>query len=278
MTTPQTPQAPQTEPHGEIVAQDVPRVSRQRSYEHRAAEIAAWLELTRTFRAGDWPRRTVCTEWDVADIVGHLIGQAEDVIRPWAFPLRQLRAHRRYPDADWLDAHMMVQADEHRGTPPGQLIALFDRRWSKATRAILRMPKPVRAISMTMDFVPDPEFRRMSLGYVHDVLLARDLWMHRDDVCQALGRSFDAGPYVTELIDQVMLDVVVGGFWSGPPIVLELTGPGGGRYRLGDGHPVGTASTDAVGYMRTLSGRDDNPVVTGDPVAVEAVARTRMPF
>jgi hypothetical protein len=30
--------------------------------------------------------------------------------------------------------------------------------------------------------------------------------------------------------------------------------------------------------MRTLSGRDDHPNVSGDPLAVEAVASCRMPF
>ena len=27
--------------------------------------------------------------------------------------------------------------------------------------------------------------------------------MHRDDVCQAIGRQFDAGPYAEELVAQV---------------------------------------------------------------------------
>ena len=113
-----------------------------------------------------------------------------------------------------------------------------------------------------------------------DILLARDLWMHRDDVCQALGRAFDAGPYADELIAQVIYDLEASGpFWGDrPAVVLELTGPGGGTYRVGRGEPVGRAAVDAVSYMRTLSGRDDSPVVTGDPAAADAVADCRMPF
>jgi hypothetical protein len=44
---------------------------------------------------------------------------------------------------------------------------------------------------------------------------------------------------------------------------------------------VATVRTDAVGYMRTVSGRDNDPVVeliTGDPSGAEAVATCRMPF
>lgn len=260
------------------VARDIARVSRRDSFEHRAAEITAWLELTRSLDADEWHRPTVCSEWDVADIVGHMVGQTDDVLRPWSFVRRELQARRRYPGADRWDAHMMVQADEYRGTAPEPLIALFQQRWAKASRRILKLPKPLRAMRMTIEDIPDPEFRRVNLGYVHDVLLPRDLWMHRDDICQALDRPFDAGPYATELIAQVMLDLELTGYWSGPAVELELTGQGGGRYRLGTGDPVGAAQVDAVAYMRTVSGRDDNPVVTGDPAAVDAVAATRMPF
>jgi hypothetical protein len=146
---------------------------------------------------------------------------------------------------------MMLQADEHRGTPPAELRTLFDESWAKATRKISRNPEFLRRMTMQVDDVP-----RMSLGYVRDILLARDLWMHRDDVCQALGRPFDAGPYADQLIAQVIYDLEASGpFWGDrPAVVLELTGQGGETYRVGRGEPVGHAAVDAVSYMRTLSG------------------------
>jgi uncharacterized protein (TIGR03083 family) len=258
-----------------VLAGEIGRADRQRSRIYRDSEIQAWHELLASIEGADWHRRTVCDEWDVADIAGHLIGQAEDVIKPWSFPRRFRKSKRVYPDKPRFDAHMMVQADEHRGTPPAELRALFDRLWGKATRTISRNPEVIRRITMQADDSP-----RMSLGYVQDILLARDLWMHRDDMCQALGRTFDAGPYAEEIIAQVVYDLEASGpFWGErPAVVLELTGQGGGTYRLGRGEPVGYAAVDAVAYMRTLSGRDDEPVVTGDPVAVEAVADCRMPF
>jgi uncharacterized protein (TIGR03083 family) len=242
---------------------------------HRDAELRAWHDLLASIEGDEWHRRTVCEAWDVADIAGHLIGQAEDVIKPTAFPRRWLKNKRAYPGVPRFDAHMMVQADEHRGTPPAELRAQFDQVWAKATRKISRSPELYRRISLQVDPAP-----RMSLGYVHDILLARDLWMHRDDVCQALGRPFDPGPYAEQVIAQVVYDLEAAGpFWDDrPAVVLELTGPGGATYRLGRGEPVGRAAVDAVGYMRTLSGRDDAPAVTGDPVAAEAVASCRMPF
>ncbi|TCC60379.1 maleylpyruvate isomerase family mycothiol-dependent enzyme [Kribbella pittospori] len=257
-----------------VLAEQIGRADRAQCRLHRDAEIQAWHELLASIEGTEWKRRTVCDEWDVADIAGHLIGQAEDVITPWSFPRRFRKGKRVYPGIPRFDAHMMVQADEHRGTPPAELRALFDTRWGKATRKISRNPELFRRITMQADGFP-----RMSLGYVHDVLLARDLWMHRDDICQALGRSFDAGPYAEEIVGQVMYDVVDGPYWDDrPTVVLELTGQGGGTYRLGRDEPVGRAAVDAVGYMRTLSGRDDAPVVSGDAAAVDAVSSCRMPF
>ncbi|MFF1822422.1 maleylpyruvate isomerase family mycothiol-dependent enzyme [Kribbella sp. NPDC058245] len=259
-----------------VLATDIGRADRTTCAKHRGAELQLWHELLASIHGTDWQRRTVCDEWDVADIAGHLIGQAEDVIRPLSFPRRFLKAKRAYPNTPKFDAHMMVQADEHRGTPPDALRSTFDQVWTKATRKILRNPALIRRISFPVE--EHPGFS-LNLGYVQDILLARDLWMHRDDVCQALGRPFDAGQYGEELIAQVMRDVIDGPFWGDRPAVdVELTGQRGGTYRLGRGEPVGRAAVDAVGYMRTLSGRDDSPVVSGDPAAVVAVAGCRMPF
>ncbi|WP_328518627.1 maleylpyruvate isomerase family mycothiol-dependent enzyme [Kribbella sp. NBC_00359] len=260
-----------------VLAQQIGRADRQRCTVHRDAEIHAWHDLLASLEGAEWHRRTVCDAWDVADVAGHLIGQAEDVLRPWLFPLRDLKAKRKYPQAVLLDAHMMIQADEHRGTPPAEVRASFDKLWAKASRRIARNPALVRRIRVTLEGVPG--FESIDLGYIQDILLARDLWMHRDDVCQGLGREFDAGPYAEEIVAQVMYDVDAGPFWGDrPAVVLELTGQGGGTYRLGRDEPVGRATLDAVGYMRTLSGRDDHPVVTGDPVAVETVSSCRMAF
>jgi uncharacterized protein (TIGR03083 family) len=256
-----------------VLAEQIERADRSRCRLHRDAELQVWHELLASIDGDEWRRRTVCDQWDVADIAGHLIGQAEDVNKLSSFPRRYRKARRVYPDVLRIDAHMMIQADEHRGTAPAALRDTFDREWAKASRRITTEPALIRRMAMTFNGV------RMSLGYVHDILLARDLWMHRDDVCQALGRRFAAGPYAGELVAQVMYDVIDGPWWGDRPAVeVELTGPGGGTYQLGRGEPVGHATVDAVGYMRTLSGRDDHPTVTGDPRAVEAVASCRMPF
>ncbi|MGW7684485.1 maleylpyruvate isomerase family mycothiol-dependent enzyme [Kribbella sp. NPDC054772] len=259
-----------------VLAEQIGRADRSRCRIHRDAELEAWHELLASVEGDEWQRRTVCDAWDVADVAGHLIGQAEDVNRPLSFPRRYRKAKRVYPGVLRIDAHMMVQADEHRGTAPAELRTTFDQVWAKATRKISTELALMRRMSMTIDGF---ESVKLSLGYIHDILLARDLWMHRDDVCQALGRPFDPGPNAEEIVAQVMYDVIDGPWWGERPAVeVELTGAGGGTYQLGRGAPVGHAAVDAVAYMRTVSGRDDAPAVSGDPVAAEAVASCRMPF
>jgi uncharacterized protein (TIGR03083 family) len=264
-----------------VRASEVPRVDQRRAFDHRTAESAAWHDLLVSLDAAQWQRPTVCPEWNVADIAGHLCGQAEDALTPWSFPVRDRRALRRYPDVPLIDGHMLVQADEHRGTPPAELIADFDRLWKKANRTMLRLPALIRGFKVKVDSIPIPAFQRLSLGYIQDVLLPRDLWMHRDDVCQALGRTFDPGHYGAELVAQVLLDLEVGEVWTGPPTTVVLTGPAGGTWQLGKGEPAATAQIDSVSWMRTISGRDDHPVIKlleGDPAGAECVETTRMPF
>ena len=43
-----------------------------------------------------------------------------------SFPRRYRKAKQVYPDVLRIDAHMMVQADEHRGTPPAELRTTFE--------------------------------------------------------------------------------------------------------------------------------------------------------
>jgi MDMPI C-terminal domain len=63
-------------------------------------------------------------------------------------------------------------------------------------------------------------------------------------------------------------------------VLLELTGPAGGRWALSQGAPVATVRADTVAYLRALSGRNDHPSldVDGDQTAAAAVAAARVVF
>ena len=97
-------------------------------------------------------------------------------------------------------------------------------------------------------------FETWTLGYLVDVIYLRDLWMHRVDLHQALGRPFVA---TAEHDGRIVADVVAE--WArrhGEPFVLELTGAAGAAYTGGTRGPDAERLTmDAVAFCRTLAGR-----------------------
>jgi hypothetical protein len=92
---------------------------------------------------------------------------------------------------------------------------------------------------------------RWTFGYLMDVILTRDPWMHRVDIARATGHSLE----LTAEADGVLVDDVVRE-WAGrhgQPYRLRLTGPAGGSWSAGEGGPE--LERDAVEFCRLLSGR-----------------------
>ncbi len=105
---------------------------------------------------------------------------------------------------------------------------------------------------------------RWRLGYLIDVILTRDTWMHRSDIAAATGREMAC----TSAHDGVLVADVVAE-WAGrhgQPCRLTLTGPAGGHWSWGSGGP--SYELDAVEFCRILSGRG-----TGN-----GLLETRVPF
>jgi uncharacterized protein (TIGR03083 family) len=175
-----------------------------------------------------------------------------------------------------IDRHMQVQVEEHRELSPAQLHDRFLRLWPRANRRLRGTPDLIRRLQVPTGL---PEPPKISLAYLHDVIHLRDLWMHRDDVCQATGKPFVIGTHDRAAVEQVLRDL--DGPWSGPAVVLELTGAAGGTWQIGTGEPVATVRADVVEYMRTLAGRRDDAaleLVTGDPSACAAITAARVLF
>jgi uncharacterized protein (TIGR03083 family) len=226
---------------------------------------------------GDWVKPTDCVEWTVKELVTHVVGQCEGAAKPWVFLRRHRVGHRRYPDQSRLDATTRQEVDDLGRLSPAELIEMLAQLGPKAVRANRRVPSLLRRLNLTRLFPEDP-LPDPTLGYVLDVIAARDTWMHRVDLTTATGRPMVHGDHEREIVAQVVRDL--GLAWAGPAVVLELTGPAGGQWALGTGEPVATVRADAVGYLRTLSGRDDEPAldVDGDSSVAKALTSARVPF
>ena len=117
----------------------------------------------------------------------------------------------------------------------------------KAVKGRWKTPPPMRYLPIPFG----PPIGWTSLKYLLDVGFTRDVWAHRIDVCQAIGR--DMHP-TADHDGRLVADIVAE--WTpihGEPFELVLEGPAGGKFSVGvDGERV---DIDAIEFIRTLSGR-----------------------
>jgi uncharacterized protein (TIGR03083 family) len=227
-----------------------------------AAEYQRFTELLRGLRQQDWAKPTECPGWDVRAMAAHALGMVEMAasIRENG---RQVRLARQR-GGEFIDALTGLQVDEREQMTPAQIAERFAARAPKAARGRRRTPAFIRRRAM-----PEPQHiggqqEEWTLGYLIDVILTRDPWMHRADIVRATG----ARHVLTADHDGVLVGDVVAE-WArrhGQPYALRLTGPAGGAWHHGDDRPQ--IEMDAVEFCRVVSGRG----------AAEGLLATQVPF
>ncbi len=212
----------------------------------------------------DWARPTACTAWDIHAMACHVLGMAELAASP-AEQARQFRAAKRTQGL-FLDALTALQVDKHRHRPPAEILARLAAVTPRAAKNRGRTPRLIRQVRMSGQPVDNlgMQTEDWTVGYLTDVILTRDTWMHRSDIAAAAGRqlTLTAGHDGTLVAD-------VAAEWAqrhGQPCTLTLTGPAGGCWAWGTSGP--SYELDAVEFCRIVSGRD-----TGD-----GLLATRVPF
>ncbi|SDY81525.1 TIGR03083 family protein [Asanoa ishikariensis] len=243
-------------------------LSRRRAAEVAAAELRAFGAALASLDDTDWARPTDCPDWTVKDVVAHVCGQYEELSKPTVLLHRLRVARRRYPDKIALDGHNQVQIDELGGLPPAELFAHLQRNGPVALKRIRLMPGLFRRIS-TLRFFPESPLQESNLGYLADVILPRDTWMHRMELTRASGGVFDVDDHDHEIVSQVVRELDQG--WQRPPLRLELTGPAGGVWAIGRGAPVESVTADTMAMMLHLSGRDGVELPKDSPLSAARV-------
>ena len=214
-----------------------------------SAEYGRFLEQLRRLSPADWHKPTDCAAWDVRALVGHVVGMTE---MSASFPeqLRQMRAAGK-SDGVFIDALTALQVAKHSKDSPDQLVSRYAHVGPKAAKGRRRTPGFVRGRTMPVPQAVGGVEESWTLGYLVDVILTRDTWMHRIDVARAAGQAVA----LTAEHDGVLVADVVAE-WAqrhGQPCGLTLTGPAGGRWTFGAGGPELTE--DAVDFCRGLAGR-----------------------
>lgn len=197
--------------------------------------------------AAQWRLPTDCTAWTVRDLAGHLLGSLDvnsGLLRSARAWRRAGRVARRNATRQ-LDEATAAEVAAWAAVPDTEVAVEFDRLAARNIRGRRRIPAPIRRTAVDFDGT------RLTVGQFAGVILLRDCWMHRFDLCRATGQN----PALTTGHDgRIVADVVRD--WArghGQPFTLTLSGLAGGTYHSADVGPL--IELDATEYCRILSGR-----------------------
>src|SRR5688572_16342307 len=91
----------------------------------------------------DWSQPTDCSDWDVREVVAHLVGAAESTARVREL-VRQARLGRKArPGKPGVDGMNAVQVAERVDVPPDRLRRDLADAASRGVRARSRLPRPL---------------------------------------------------------------------------------------------------------------------------------------
>ncbi len=221
-------------------------------------EYARLAALLRALTPDEWRSPTDCAPWDVRAMAGHLVGAAEEASLPALVrhAIAGLRVHGMRRLSDLVNGVNEVQIREQASRTTEELVEALERAAPAQVRN-RRSPDWYTA------FIPSPTpVNTVSLRTVQVLVLNRDLWMHRIDICRATGRSME----LTADHDSVVVEDIVAS-WAGrhrQQYSLVLDGPAGGAYAQGNG--AAELRLDAVEFCRIVSGRAPGDGLLATPV------------
>ncbi|MGA8993160.1 MAG: maleylpyruvate isomerase family mycothiol-dependent enzyme [Nocardioidaceae bacterium] len=234
-----------TQPRAGSLDHDVAMLLAATEYDRVVALLAA-------LSPQQWSAPTDCLGWDVRDVAGHLLGMAQMAAGLPEMARQQLASQRRVRRAggsplDALTAHQ-VEKNAHLST--SGVVEAMRRVGPRAARARRRTPSFVRARTLPGHQDVGDQSETWTVGYMLDVILTRDPFLHRVDITRATGAVMQCdAAHEGVIVDDVVRE------WAerhGAPYDLVLTGAAGGHWRRGEAERI---ERDAFEFCRVLSGR-----------------------
>jgi uncharacterized protein (TIGR03083 family) len=242
--------------HTAVSLTDVPGIDHVEAMVLAATEYARFAALVESLSGDEWAAPTDCTEWTVRDMVLHVLGTAEGSASSEENE-HQMRAAREWAEVNgrlFVDGLGAVQIAERSDLADADIPARVRRVFPDALNGRTNLPEAIR-VKLTIDVEIPGISETWKLGYLTDLILTRDVWMHRVDISRATGCDLE----LTAGHDgRLVADIVAE--WArrhGRPFTLELRGPAGGTFIHGatsdrDGEMI---AVDAVEFCRIVSGR-----------------------
>jgi uncharacterized protein (TIGR03083 family) len=230
-----------------------------------STEYQRCVELFRSLAPGDWSRPTDCPDWDVRAMAGHMLGMLE-MAASIRENVRQQRASMR-AGGDPLEALTALQVRERRTWTPAEIVERFALRAPKAVAGRRRVPAFLRGRRLPGNQRVNGADEPWTVGYLSDIILTRDPWMHRIDISRATGRPL----HLTADHDGVIVADVVAEWAArhGKDFTLTLDGPAGGTWTVGANGPA--LKFETIEFCRCLSGRPGS-------VSLDDLFATEVPY
>ncbi|MBV8982444.1 MAG: maleylpyruvate isomerase family mycothiol-dependent enzyme [Acidimicrobiia bacterium] len=234
-----------------VRVEDIAPISHREGMALADTEYQRFAGVLGQLQGDDWTKQTVNTDWNVKQLVAHVLGFAEGNASFLVFLKAQRQGAKRAKQKGYDHfVHGMneVQVEERERLSTAELVEGWRQAWPKALKGRRRFPPFMRPLPL--DFGPVIGKKPMG-SYLMDVVYTRDTWMHRIDICRAVGLD----PVLTPEHDgRLVADMVAE--WTRLyelNLTLHLEGPAGGTYVSGDGSEQLTL--DAVEWIWILSGR-----------------------
>lgn len=233
------------------IVETIPPITRGEVEMLARTEYARVADQLRSLAPDDWSKPTDCPLWDVRAMAGHSTAMLSTFTgyRTLMREMSTATKTAKRSGGPMIDALTAKQVADHADLSTSELISKLDDIGPRAARWRATRPALFRRMPMKEEVGGKQETWR--IGYLLDIILTRDPWMHRVDVARATGRELALTP---EHDGRILADVVAE--WArrhGQPFRLTLVGPAGGEFVAGaGGDPI---TIDAVEFCRVLSGR-----------------------
>ena len=224
----------------------------ERGVQSLRADHEAVLDVARSLSADEWAAPSGCAGWRVQDVLAHLACTFRTVAEPGTLP----------PGVTGdLEATQEVGVAERKDWPPDRVLAEYEELGTRAIEALAGLQAP----GIGENMIPIENAGMYPLHMVANAL-AFDHYCHlRNDILQPGGPVDRPSPPHDDLRLEATLEWLIAGLpqMPGPaiaeaveaPVVLDLTGPGGGTWTIrpgGDGVEVTDGrADDAVATIRS---------------------------
>jgi uncharacterized protein (TIGR03083 family) len=270
------------------MARRIPPLTHLEAVAMASAELERFLALVTSLSDDDWEKPTVCSLWNVKQMLAHVTGAAASYAR-WSEFKRQnsLKVQRPYRASgfSYLDRMNQIQVDDRTSITPGALINELRTVGPRAIATRERLPAWLRAFR-----VPLPALGGIvPIGYLTDLIYTRDMWMHRLDICRATEREMVQTSQHDGLITALVVRDLARKLTSrleGRAVAYELTGISGGCWNLGENvRPIARITMDVLDFHLFASGRlpanelsSYTSVVGDEQIAYLALDNTHVPY